>query len=81
MRRFWIAIFRLYGSLSSAKLCDRVRANNQREFAGMCANLLHFANTKHIESAQYTVKKGSKVSRPQPGCTLPNCPWAGIMTS
>ncbi len=29
----------------------------------------------------YTVKKGFRYSRPQPGCHLPNSPWAGIMTS
>ncbi len=27
----------------------------------------------------YTVKKGSRVSRLQPGCHLPNSPWAGII--
>jgi hypothetical protein len=26
----------------------------------------------------YTVKKGYRHSRPQPGCHLPNSPWAGI---
>jgi hypothetical protein len=57
MQRFWIAIFILYGSLRSAKLCDRVRANNQRELAGMCANLLHFANTKRILHRKCTVHK------------------------
>jgi hypothetical protein len=29
----------------------------------------------------YTVKKAFRYSRPQPGCHLPNSPWAGIMTS
>jgi hypothetical protein len=27
----------------------------------------------------YTVKKGSRVSRLQPGCHLPNSHWAGII--
>jgi hypothetical protein len=27
----------------------------------------------------YTVKKGLAVSRPQPGCHLPNSPWAAII--
>ena len=27
----------------------------------------------------YTVKKGSRVSRLQPGCHKPNSPWAGII--
>jgi hypothetical protein len=27
----------------------------------------------------YTVKKGYSVSRPQPGCHLPNSPWRGII--
>jgi hypothetical protein len=26
-------------------------------------------------------KKAFRFSRPQPGCHLPNSPWAGIMTS
>ncbi len=29
----------------------------------------------------YTVKKAFRYSRPQPGCHLPNSPYAGIMTS
>jgi hypothetical protein len=29
----------------------------------------------------YTVKKGSRDSRPPAGTSLPNSPWAGIMTS
>ncbi len=29
--------------------------------------------------APYTVKKGKRVSRPQPGCHLPNSPWTGII--
>jgi hypothetical protein len=28
---------------------------------------------------QYTVNKGSAISRPQPGCHLPNSPWPGII--
>ncbi len=27
----------------------------------------------------YTVKKGKRFSRPQPGCHLPNSPWPGII--
>jgi hypothetical protein len=27
----------------------------------------------------YTVKKGYRHSRPQPGCHLPDSPWAGIV--
>ncbi len=27
----------------------------------------------------YTVKKGLRFSRPQPGCHLPNSPWAGVI--
>jgi hypothetical protein len=27
----------------------------------------------------YTVKKGSRFSRPQTGCHLPNSPWPGII--
>jgi hypothetical protein len=29
----------------------------------------------------FTVKKAFQYSRPQPGCHLPNSPWAGIMMS
>ncbi len=29
----------------------------------------------------YTIKKAFRYSRSQPGCHLPNSPWAGIMTS
>jgi hypothetical protein len=32
-------------------------------------------------SLSYTVKKAFRYSCPQPGCHLPNYPWAGIMTS
>jgi len=28
---------------------------------------------------QYTVNKGLAISRPQPGCHLPNSPWPGII--
>ncbi len=32
------------------------------------------------KSHRYTVKKvGGRVSRPQPGCHLPNSPWTGII--
>jgi hypothetical protein len=34
-----------------------------------------------IQRQIYTVKKAFRHSRPQPGCHLPNSPWAGIMTS
>jgi len=27
----------------------------------------------------YTVNKGLAISRPQPGCHLPNSPWTGII--
>jgi hypothetical protein len=32
-------------------------------------------------SLSYTVKKAFRYSRPQPGCHLPNYPWAGVVTS
>jgi hypothetical protein len=31
------------------------------------------------DKCTYTVKKGSRVSRLQPGCHSPNSPWAGII--
>ncbi len=32
---------------------------------------------KTKRGVQYTVKKGQRFSRPQPGCHLPNSPWPG----
>jgi hypothetical protein len=34
---------------------------------------------KRLRDRRYTVKKGSGLSRPQPGCHLPNSPWFGII--
>jgi len=34
---------------------------------------------KEISILAYTVNKGLAISRPQPGCHLPNSPWPGIM--
>jgi hypothetical protein len=31
------------------------------------------------EKVHYTVKKGYRISLPQPGCRLPNSPWPGII--
>ena len=31
----------------------------------------------HIARTMYTVEKAFRHSRPQPGCHLPNSPWAG----
>ncbi len=35
--------------------------------------------TLHQNMYEYTVKKGQRHSRPQPGCHLPNSPWAVII--
>ncbi len=32
-----------------------------------------------MEEATYTVRKGKRFSRPQPGCHKPNYPWPGIV--
>jgi hypothetical protein len=32
-----------------------------------------------LSAVLYTVKKAFRYSRPQPGCHLPNSPWAGII--
>ncbi len=34
-----------------------------------------------LQYQAYTLKKAFRYSRPQPGCHLPNSPWAGMMTS
>ncbi len=34
---------------------------------------------KKVLYTDYTVKKGSRFFRPQPGCHLPNSPWMGII--
>ncbi len=32
-----------------------------------------------LRNSPYTVKKGYRFSRPQPGCHQPNSPWPGII--
>jgi hypothetical protein len=42
-------------------------------------NLKIDANVLNRRDIPYTVKKGFRFSRPQPGCHLPNSPWPGII--
>ncbi len=38
-----------------------------------------FPKTEQCLTHKHTVKKGKRHFRPQPGCHLPNSPWAGII--
>jgi hypothetical protein len=40
---------------------------------------MFFLQRKRTWQRLYTVKKGLRFSRPQPGCHLPNSPWPGMI--
>jgi hypothetical protein len=66
--------------------CTRYVERNQDQYVNCGEWLLAALSVKVRNSYMqfsavpvYTVKKGSRVSRFQPGCHKPNSPWAGII--